>query len=296
MMSQINLYQFIGVPVSATPQEIDAAVFAKYNEVRRLVTHHDPTIVNQANSDLQAIEQARATLLDTNLRSAYDASLGLDGATGGLADPQAILQKFNPVIAAAPPSTRLADPNPQKAPAINHTDVWVCPGCQTANQKNTKFCKKCGRELGVLCPKCNTLNEMDTIFCQDCGVNIRQAREQKEQQRIEREARQQQMNVLNIQLAPMKKHADRAARFASPWWLILDWGLFGIIWVYAYIQAGKALSFPMMTGDEVLRKKAQQARKTSKTMLMLSVGLVVVYLVVLILGVLFQVLFSSFRP
>ena len=144
-MNNVNLYQFIGVPFSASHAEIDAAIFTKYNEVRRLVTHHDPNVVNQANLNLQLIEQARVVLLDPQKKADYDASLGLGGATGGLADPQAILQKFNPVGVTTPPSGRPVGISPQAAQAaIERTDAWVCPACLTANPIGTRFCKKCG--------------------------------------------------------------------------------------------------------------------------------------------------------
>lgn len=88
-----NYYEVLKVATDANPAEIEAAYDAQYNHWRRLVTHHDPKIVHRANQALRWLEQIRTTLLDDELRTAYDARLGLTPGISGLADPQAQLSK-----------------------------------------------------------------------------------------------------------------------------------------------------------------------------------------------------------
>src|SRR3990172_9174569 len=79
-----NYYEIINVSRDATPSEIEEALDRHYNQIRKLITHHDPSVVNQANLDLQILEKIRSTLMDQGKRSAYDAAI--DPLIGGLGD------------------------------------------------------------------------------------------------------------------------------------------------------------------------------------------------------------------
>jgi len=260
----INLYQFVGVPSSASSAEIDSAIFIKYNDVRRLVTHHDPAIVNQANEDLLIIEQARSTLLDPQKKAIYDSSLGADRATAGLTDPQASQNSISGF--ATPPALRSNISNKQ---AGEQTDAWICPKCHTENRKNIRFCKKCGTALGIVCPKCNSVNEIDTVFCKECGVNIKECAEELQQSKEEKKILDQQRIIRERNLEPIRKYANRAATFSSLWWILLGFGFYSGTYIYAYVQAGKALAITPTPGDQEYRNKATRARKTSGALIII---------------------------
>lgn len=63
-MSSQSLYEFLGVPYTAKSQEVEAAIDARMNETRRLVTNHNPEVAFQAQKDLRLLEEARRILLD----------------------------------------------------------------------------------------------------------------------------------------------------------------------------------------------------------------------------------------
>lgn len=302
-MSQINLYQFIGVPNSATTVEIDAAIFAKYNEVRRLVSHHDPTIVNQANSSLQVIEHARTILLDPQKKSAYDASIGLGSATGGLADPQAILQRFNPVMAATPPAGRPGETNFQAAPiVVDRADSWVCPACQTLNPIGTRFCKKCGKEIGVPCPNCQSLVETHATYCQKCGVNVPETvLKRDEELRMQQMAEAEEKRIAEEQLAilgPIVKTANIAQNSTIIGFVLTvvlgtcTYGLAALVGIpvliFALFNARKALSYSQIPGDTAYRNRAKLAFWVSAVTLALTAMVIVVLIIIAIVGAVSQ--------
>lgn len=168
-----NYYEILKVQPTAAPSEIETAVESQYNQWRRLVTHHDPKIVEEANRSLRLLEQIRSTLTDSVRRAAYDEGIGLGGAAGGLADPEALLRS-----AAPPPMFMPAPPAPQAAafqPAGQRVDAWVCPKCQTANAVGTTYCKECGGQLGINCPQCGRLTEAAAKHCASCGAHIQEA-------------------------------------------------------------------------------------------------------------------------
>jgi ribosomal protein L40E len=47
-----------------------------------------------------------------------------------------------------------------------------CSKCETANETDADFCKKCGTLLRQKCVSCNTQNEPDAAFCKKCGTAI----------------------------------------------------------------------------------------------------------------------------
>ena len=48
-------------------------------------------------------------------------------------------------------------------------DEVICPNCNSANAKNTKFCSECGSPLTATCPNCGASVAQDTKFCSECG-------------------------------------------------------------------------------------------------------------------------------
>lgn len=67
-------YEILKLPPTATQAEIESKADAQYNQWRRLVTHHDPNVVDEANRALRTLELVRNTLGNSVERSEYDAS------------------------------------------------------------------------------------------------------------------------------------------------------------------------------------------------------------------------------
>src|SRR3990170_8094223 len=137
-------YEILKVQTTASVSEIESAFETQYNQWRRLVTHHDPSVEAQANQALITLEQVRTTLTDPAKRSAYDAGIGMRGAVGGIADPEAVLRAAMPPPFTQPPTKAVPAGQPG---AVQRVDAWICPKCHTANSIGTGFCKQCGQAL-----------------------------------------------------------------------------------------------------------------------------------------------------
>ena len=48
-----------------------------------------------------------------------------------------------------------------------------CPGCQSDNPEDAKFCGKCRAKLQKVCPQCTRENSPENIFCNECGHDLR---------------------------------------------------------------------------------------------------------------------------
>lgn len=163
--------------------EIQSAYDEQYNKWRRLVNHHDPNVVNQANLALQSLQQLLATLTDSNRRAAYDAGIGLSGV-GGLADPEAILRAPLPSVTPPPPPRQTAQPPPAPV-APSAPTLWACPKCNANNPEHTHYCFKCGTQLVRKCPECNgDTSLVATGFCGKCGFKYDVALRRKELQNV----------------------------------------------------------------------------------------------------------------
>jgi hypothetical protein len=204
-------YQILQISSGATIAEIEAAYEAQYNHWRRLVTHHDPNMVNKANQALQSLEKMRATLTDPVKRETYDASIGLRGPMGGLADPQARPRATVPTP--PPPRARVGSHSPPAPTTGERVDAWVCSKCQTANAIGHQYCQKCGHQIGRQCPKCDTLVEMQTEFCSNCGIDIKRFIQEQEvkkatqlrlQREMERKMQQEREQTRRMELIGIK--------------------------------------------------------------------------------------------
>lgn len=200
-------YEILKIQPTATTAEIEALLDTQYHEWRRLVTHHDPTVVNQANLALQTLEKIRATLIDPEKRTAYDAGLGLSHIDG-LADPSAVLDMSRRSMVPSLPS------DPQKAPVSERTDAWVCPKCQAPNSVNTQYCENCGNQVGVSCPSCNRLTRAAARFCSHCGADLHKAFQEKKAQDYAVEAERRRQQILSFQ-SQIARSQEEIAEYQS---------------------------------------------------------------------------------
>jgi hypothetical protein len=158
-----NYYEDLGLSPQVSVEEIRSAIDNRYNQWRQHATHPDQIVVDEANRNLRLLEKMRETLIDPHKRAIYDAGIGLS-ATGGLADPSAILM---PKINLPSP----AKPKPVPQPAAPEA-LWACPKCKTINPEWTQFCMKCQTELVRLCPECGQMKSLvKTRVCGSCGFS-----------------------------------------------------------------------------------------------------------------------------
>ena len=47
-----------------------------------------------------------------------------------------------------------------------------CPKCQFDNEKDSKYCNKCGNQLSLICSECGKINSPDSKFCSKCGREL----------------------------------------------------------------------------------------------------------------------------
>ncbi len=254
-----DFYSLLEIDRSATVDQISTAIDEQYDKWRRLTSHHDAQLQNQANQALFQIEQARNTLLDLTKKGPYDVELG----AGGIADPDAIHQHSG----LHSPLTPLR--SPISSTALERTDAWVCNSCKKANPIGSIHCQQCGRSVGQICVKCDTTSPATAKFCLSCGVNLAELKTQIEQDAIDREIYWQQQQKLRaeqeVRLAPMRETAESAQK----WQRIgcatsIFFGIFGLPFVIYSLRRSKAvLDSQHQPGDESIREMAKTARTWS---------------------------------
>jgi len=151
-----SYYEILKVPLTASTMEIQQAIDREYAKVRLLVTHHDQSVVNQADQALAILENARTILLDPVQRAAYDSQVGTVGGLG---------LAFRPTTGAPMLGAAMAPPNvggmaPAPASQVAPLSMWICSSCQTPNRPQSKFCAKCGQALSRFCAKCGAANDL----------------------------------------------------------------------------------------------------------------------------------------
>jgi len=234
-MTDRNLYQVIGVSETASVQEIEAAAIKRYNETRNLVNHYSPEIATNATQELNKIEQARTILLDPVKKLEYDQILGIASGVGGLADPSQTLGTYTNLGAppvshgvSKPQTPQVLQPQQQAVDQLVSLNAWVCSKCHTPNPKGTKFCKKCGNEVGINCPNCGKLVEASADRCTECGIVLDQVLKQIEMENTQRI--QEQMRIQPI-LAEMEKQSSSALKLTIRSRRILGVSML-IIWIF----------------------------------------------------------------
>lgn len=185
-----NYYEYLQIQPVATQEEIQTAFDTKYNQCRRLVTHHDPNVVNQANLALQSLEKIREILLDPGRRAVYDEALGITGnVVAGLADPISMPMDSHVMT---PPMVKPGSLPAASVAATSPLDGWHCTKCNSISPIGSLFCRSCGSELGQTCPKCRTLFEKTAKFCPSCGLSPQEYEAEQEKLRLESIEKQRQ--------------------------------------------------------------------------------------------------------
>jgi uncharacterized membrane protein YqjE len=210
-----NYYEVLNLQPTATTSEIEVACESQYNQWRRLVTHHDPNVVNQANQALQLLETIRTTLTNTNTRAVYDAGIGIGVTLGGLADPEAILSQAAAAPTPPPPDLLKPRAGAPSAAAVSKPNLWVCPKCNCDNPADTKYCYKCGAQLVRNCPECKKMTSLVVSgFCGNCGFQYEVAL-QRAELTGKIDLAQQQLDTLETQLKAAESEEQKANAVAQ---------------------------------------------------------------------------------
>lgn len=101
--------------------------------------------------------------------------LGIGGSILGFAFRSEIM-RYNknesvPIINEASDEMKPTFRNVASAVKESMNESIVC-SCGTTNDKDSRFCKKCGKELYKVCPNCNAKVENDSEFCTKCGTKL----------------------------------------------------------------------------------------------------------------------------
>lgn len=162
-----NYYEILAVTPQANSEEISNAIGNHYNQVRRLINHHDPGVVNQANQALLVLEQMKIVLLDPQKKAEYDLSIS---TVGGLVDITA-----HSTNVTGQNNIGIGNIQNNLGGNVLGADGWICPKCQRSNPKGALFCQHCSEAIGRICPNCMTHYESKVAFCPSCGKSIDQA-------------------------------------------------------------------------------------------------------------------------
>lgn len=224
-----NYYTILGVDASVSQGELESRWEDEYNKIRRLVTHHNPSVAEEANHKLRMLEEARNILFDPAKRAAYTAGLA-DQKTSGLGDPSA-RSAPGPAPAALGGGYLASQPPPQQ-----HLNVWTCPDCGERNAVGKSYCSKCGGLLAKNCPNCQNLNQLADVYCSTCGVDIEETIHEKkmaeEKRQQEERVRRERMTEEQERIAHGEKQRRNRNRLISliVYGAIIGAIVFGVRW------------------------------------------------------------------
>lgn len=166
-------YQTLKVPHVANEAEIQEA----YLKARAAAIAAQPDLEPAQNANLNAVETAYTTLIDPNLRAAYDRTLGsLPGSS---------------LMVAGQPDFVFRAPAPA-APVIEQ----ACPHCGTPNPVQLTICQSCGQQVSRSCPSCGQQVLLTFTICPRCNTPLgeydkfRYAKATSSAQRIDSERRE----------------------------------------------------------------------------------------------------------
>jgi len=162
-----NYYEILSITPQANSEENTNSIGNHYNQVRRLINHHDPGVVNQANQALLVLEKMKVVLSDPLKKAEYNLSIT---TVGSLLDTFTystnVLEQTNFII---------GNTQNNLGGYVLGTDGWICPKCQQPNLKGALFCQYCSEAIGRICSDCMTHYESKVAFCPSGGKSIEQA-------------------------------------------------------------------------------------------------------------------------
>ncbi len=169
----LTYYDILKLQSTATQAEIETVLDGQYNQWRRLVTHHDPNVVDEANRALRTLELIRNTLGNPVERSKYDASLNIGYLATSDQLPRFATQAQNALTSPFIEDSHSAN--------LERVDAWLCQKCKNANPIGQKFCAKCGNQIAEECVDCKKLSPTTNVFCPECGMNKAQAKRKRQE-------------------------------------------------------------------------------------------------------------------
>lgn len=269
----MNYYEQLNIDQNADQSTIETALDMQYDRWRALVINHDPEVVAKANQALLSLEEMRKTLLDPGKKSNYDQELQQqDLHMGVLADPSLTHEVHSPSLTMAPPRPRRSQAGDDSY-SMASADTWICSKCKQLNQPMTRFCKKCGQQIGIDCPSCGSLVHESSKFCDNCGVNIREELQRKALEEEEAEQRYQEVLKERAKLEPYIKKADDIKKLTSIWWVVPSLFFTPIIGLIVYglglLKATQFLNVPQISGIEDLREEVK--RNKNRTLILLII-------------------------
>lgn len=214
----MTYYEILKISPTASANEVQAAIDTQYDQWRRLVAHHNPEVVEQANQSLRILETIRATLTDPAKRAVYDASLNV----GGLADPEAVIRMHG-----EPPPPPLKPAGSPGLPGDRPVDAWVCPQCGTISPRGTRFCSKCRAQIGIDCPKCKKLTLKSDPYCAECGADLREELEREQREKLAQEAEATRLAIgrVQAQIQVEQNEIAKLEKLTTSFWSALSGGI-----------------------------------------------------------------------
>lgn len=145
----MNYYELFNLPLTATVDEIRAA----YHRERAQLLASDQETGDQAGEQLRLLEEACATLTDTERRAAYDHSL----------------RPAIPVQALTVAGQLAAMALPEVPPLVSQQP---CPHCGELNPVQATMCGECGKQISRPCPQCGQAILLGQKVCTRCNILI----------------------------------------------------------------------------------------------------------------------------
>jgi ribosomal protein L40E len=190
-------YQILNLHLTATPAEVQAA----YARERAKLLADSPPGEEQTAQQLQAVDDAYATLIEPTRRAAYDQSASNKLALATTSQPNAI------VIPSSSPNPILQQ---------------ACPHCGALNPIQATMCLQCGQQVSRPCPNCSYSVLLNQTVCPRCNTFIPEYDQRRFAEGISVERKTQQERIESeIRVQTLEEgHRVRAGQGAIFWLVV----------------------------------------------------------------------------